>query len=67
MPLIKTTIPLGQCEHFNQIGPSKKSHLLVMMFHAKTLLFTLEMSTFKTYLGLVRIAKNMAFVFRSRI
>jgi hypothetical protein len=24
------TIPLGQCEHFNQVGPSKKSCFLIM-------------------------------------
>jgi len=28
--LVKTTIPLGQCEHLNQVGPSKMSHLFVM-------------------------------------
>jgi hypothetical protein len=28
--LIKTTIPFGQCGHFNQVGPFEKSHFLVV-------------------------------------
>jgi hypothetical protein len=28
--LVKTTIPLGQCEHFSQVGPSKNSCFLVV-------------------------------------
>jgi hypothetical protein len=30
-PLVKIIIPLGQCEYFNQVGPSKKSHFFVVI------------------------------------
>ncbi len=29
-PLVKTTIPFGQCQHFSQIEPSKKSRFFVV-------------------------------------
>jgi hypothetical protein len=28
--LVKMTIPLDQCEHFNQVKPFEKSHFLVV-------------------------------------
>jgi len=30
-PLIKMTIPFDQCEHFNQVGPFKKSRFLIVL------------------------------------
>jgi hypothetical protein len=27
------TIPLGQCGHFSQVGPPKKSHFFVVLVH----------------------------------
>jgi len=36
--LVKMTIPLGQCEHFSQVGPYEKSHFLVMsVWHLRSL------------------------------
>jgi hypothetical protein len=32
-PLVKTTIPIGECEHLNQVGPFEKSHFLVVSTH----------------------------------
>jgi hypothetical protein len=30
MPLVKTIMTVGQCEHFSQVGPYEKSHFLVV-------------------------------------
>ncbi len=36
MPLVKMTIPHGQCGHFNQVGPFEKSYFFIVITTFKT-------------------------------